>query len=92
MLSTIPRAAELCEERIALGLHGDPQACEEARVILRSLIPDRIQLSRKADGSLWAHCAFQPAALLATGSLGRGDVVCRSSRRRGAPVPIHSCS
>lgn len=73
VLSTIPRAAELCEERIALGLHGDPQACEEARVILRSLIPDRIQLSRKADGSLWAHCAFQPAALLATGSRGRGD-------------------
>ena len=73
VLSTIPRAAELCEERIALGLHGDPQACEEARVILRSLIPDRIQLSRKEDGSLWAHCAFQPAALLATGSRGRGD-------------------
>jgi site-specific DNA recombinase len=73
VLSAIPRAAELCEERIALGLHGDLQACEEARVILRSLIPDRIQLSRKDDGSLWAHCAFQPAALLATGSRGRGD-------------------
>jgi hypothetical protein len=61
------------EERIALGLQGDQQACEEARAILRTLIPDRIRLSKKADGSLWAHCAFQPAALLATGSRGRGE-------------------
>lgn len=45
--STLPRQRfeheqELCEERIALGLLGDPQACEEAR-ILRFLITDRIQ-------------------------------------------------
>jgi hypothetical protein len=33
------------------------------RAILRTLIPDRIRLSKKADGSLWAHCAFQPAGL-----------------------------
>lgn len=74
ILSTVPRAAELCEERIALGLQGDKTACEEARIILRSLIPDRVRLSKKADGSLWAHCAIQPAALLAsTGTRGRGD-------------------
>lgn len=73
MLSAVPRTAELLEERIALGLQGDQQACEEARAILRTLIPDRICLSKKADGSLWAHCAFQPAALLATGSRGRGE-------------------
>ena len=37
---------------------------EEARVVLRQLIPDRIRLSPKVDGSLWAHSALQPAALL----------------------------
>jgi site-specific DNA recombinase len=74
ILSTVPRAAELCEKRIALGLMGDSEACEEARIILRSLIPGRVRLSKKTDGSLWAHCAIQPAALLAsTGTRGRGD-------------------
>ena len=74
ILSTVPKAVELYEERIALGLQGDQAACEEARIILRLLIPDRICLSKKDDGSLWAHCAVQPAALLATtGSRGRGD-------------------
>jgi len=66
ILSTMPRAAELCEKRIALGLMDDSEACEEARIILRSLIPGRIRLSKKPDGSLWAHCAIQPAALLAS--------------------------
>lgn len=42
ILLTVPKAAELYEERIALGLQGDQAACEEARIILRSLIPDRI--------------------------------------------------
>jgi site-specific DNA recombinase len=73
ILPTVPRAAELCEKRIALGLLGDKEACEEARIILRSLIPDRVRLSKKADGSLWAHCAIQPAALLeATGNTWSG--------------------
>jgi len=30
MLSSVPRAAELCDERIALGLQSDKTACEEA--------------------------------------------------------------
>nr|WP_298719408.1 hypothetical protein [uncultured Steroidobacter sp.] len=42
-------------ERIALGLQGDQQAGEE--VILRTLIPDRIRLSKKTDGSL-SLCPF----------------------------------
>jgi len=74
VIAAVPRAAELCEERIALGLSGDANASEEARLILRELVPDRIRLSRKPDGSLWAHSALQPAALLvATGYRGRGD-------------------
>lgn len=74
MLGAIPRAAELCNEQITLGLSGDVKASEQARTILRELIPDRIRLSPKPDGSLWAHSAIQPAALLnIAGYRGRGD-------------------
>lgn len=72
--AAVPRAAEICDERITLGLSGDAKASEEARLVLREIIPDRIRLSPKPDGSLWAHSALQPAALLvATGYRGRGD-------------------
>ncbi|MBM0108613.1 recombinase family protein [Steroidobacter sp. S1-65] len=74
VLEAVPRAAELCDERITLGLSGDAKASEEARLVLRELIPDRIRLSPKPDGSLWAHSAIHPAALLlAAGYRGRGD-------------------
>lgn len=74
VLEAVPRAAELCDERIALGLSGDARASEEARLVLRELIPDRIRLSAKPDGSLWAHSAIHPAALLlAAGYRGQGE-------------------
>jgi hypothetical protein len=77
VISAIPRAAALCDQRITLGLSGDAKASEEARVVLRQLIPERIRLSPKEDGSLWAHSALQPAALLvATGYRGRGEGSC----------------
>lgn len=73
-VAAIPRAAEIWDEWIALGLTGDSKASEEARLVLRELIPDRIRLSPKPDGSLWAYSALQPVALLvATGYRGRGD-------------------
>jgi site-specific DNA recombinase len=59
VIVSVPRAAELCEERIALGLLGDASACVEARLILQELMRDRIRLSRKPDGSPWAHSALQ---------------------------------
>src|SRR5688572_28026053 len=40
---------------------------------LATVIPDRIRLSPKPDGSLWAHSAIHPAAVLvAAGHRGRG--------------------
>jgi len=72
--AAVPRAVEICDQRIALGLLGDAKATEEARLVLRELVSDRIRLSPKPDGSLWAHSAMQPAVLLlATGYRGRGD-------------------
>lgn len=76
--AAVPRAVEICDQRIALGLLGDAKATEEARLVLRELVSDRIRLSPKPDGSLWAHSAMQPAVLLlATGYRGRGDPICR---------------
>src|SRR5690606_16085015 len=53
--AAVPRAVEICDQRIALGLLGDAKATEEARLVLRELVSDRIRLSPKPDGSLWAH-------------------------------------
>lgn len=62
ILVTVPRVADLCGARIALGLKADLQACEEARIVLRSLIPDGVRLSKKPDGSCGntAQCSRRP--------------------------------
>lgn len=65
VLSNVPRAAALYDRQISRGLDGDPEATVEARLILKELIPDRIRLTSKPDGTLWPRFGLQPAALLA---------------------------
>jgi hypothetical protein len=78
VLSIVPRAAALYDQRMSRGLDGDPQASTDARLILKDLIPNRIRLSPKADGTLWARFDLHPAALFSiAGERGRGDAICR---------------
>lgn len=65
VLSIVPRAAALYDRQISRGLDGDPEATVEARLILKELIPDRIRLTSKPDGTPWPRFGLQPAALLA---------------------------
>jgi hypothetical protein len=51
VLSIVPRAAALYDQQISKGLDGDPEASTDARLILKDLIPNRIRLSPKADGT-----------------------------------------
>lgn len=74
VLSIVPRAAALYDQQISRGLDGDPEASTDARLLLKDLIPNRIRLSPKADGTLWARFDLHPAALLSiAGERGRGD-------------------
>jgi hypothetical protein len=43
------------DQQITKGLDGDPEASTDARLILKDLIPNRILLSSKADGTLWGQ-------------------------------------
>jgi site-specific DNA recombinase len=74
-LSGVPRAAALYDHQTSRGLDGDPEATAEARLILKELIPERIRLSPKEGGELWAKFNLHPAALLTAvaGERGRGD-------------------
>jgi site-specific DNA recombinase len=78
VLSIVPRAAALYDQQITKGLDGDPEASTDARLILKDLIPNRIRLSPKADGTLWARFDLHPAALLSiAGERGRGEGICQ---------------
>jgi hypothetical protein len=73
MLAMLPRAAEFYRDQIDRGLDGDLVAAAKARTILREMLGE-IMLSPGEDGSLWAECAMQPAALLqGARTCGRGD-------------------
>lgn len=73
--SAVAHAAALYDLQVSRGLEGDPEASTEARLILKELIPDRIRLMPRPDGTLWAKFGLQPAALLSAvaGERGRGD-------------------
>jgi hypothetical protein len=60
VLEAVPRAAELCCERITLGVSGDAKASEEARY--------RIRLS-----SQWAHCNTSSGAIASRRIFGHGE-------------------
>ena len=63
ILSALPKAAEVCRHKIASGLHNDPTAALEARLILRKLMTD-IRFVPDADGGLYAEYEIRPGAIL----------------------------
>jgi site-specific DNA recombinase len=54
-LALMPRAAELYRRQVALGLDGNPQAAQKARLFLREWFGGNIRLEPLADGGLMAH-------------------------------------
>jgi site-specific DNA recombinase len=79
LLAAVPRAAALYEHQISRGLDEDPEATTEARLILKELIPERVRLMPKDDGTLWAKFDLHPSALLTAvaGERGRGEGISR---------------
>ncbi len=74
--SAMRRAAELYRRQVALGLDGQPQAVQKARVFLREWFGGRIGLEPLPDGGLIAHWNQNVGALLArVGSFGSGGVI-----------------
>ncbi len=66
----LPAAAAQCRTQIDKGLQGNLTEAGRARVAVRKLLGDRIDLTpARGGGHLVAHLAFQRAALLA-GSVG----------------------
>ncbi|MGO9036989.1 MAG: hypothetical protein ACLQKH_03300, partial [Steroidobacteraceae bacterium] len=75
VLRALPIDAKRYRDQIRKGwLSSNPAECARARVAIRHLLGDRIVLKPSKDGThLVAHLAFQRAALLLTGTVGRGD-------------------
>ena len=67
VIAMLPSAAEamrLLREQVEIGLDDDPENAEEARAVLRQLIPDGVTLLPRSDGSLWAEGKYSPGAVL----------------------------
>lgn len=73
-LAVMPRAAELYCRQVALGLDGNPQAAQKARLFLREWFGGKIRLEPLADGGLMAHWNQNIGALVVTavGTFGSG--------------------
>jgi hypothetical protein len=73
VVATLPKAAELYRQQIALGLDGDPTAATKARMFLREWFGGQISLEPLADGGLIAHWNQNVGALLmGLGTCGSG--------------------
>jgi hypothetical protein len=70
----MPRAAELYRRHAALGLDGNQQAAQKARVFLREWFGGRIRLEPLADDGSMAHWNQNIGALVSTavGTFGSG--------------------
>jgi hypothetical protein len=66
-LALMPRAAELYRRQVALGLDGNPQAAQKARLFLRERFGGKIRLEPLADGGLMAHWNQNIGALVCAG-------------------------
>jgi hypothetical protein len=78
ILRALPAAAAQYRTQIDKGLQGNPTEAGRARVAVRKLLGDRIDLvPAKGGGHLVAHLEFQRAALLAgsVGSVGSGGAI-----------------
>lgn len=78
----LPSAANQYRGQIEKGLQGNPTEAGRARVAVRKLLGDAIQLlPAKGGGHLIAHPEFHRAALLAgtVGSVGSGGVLATNS-------------
>jgi site-specific DNA recombinase len=64
ILSALPKAADLRRAQLALGQAGDLRAAQEARTMLRRMIPGRVTLVPEPAGRLWAEFGVEPTALL----------------------------
>lgn len=73
VFAMLPRAAELYRRQIVLGLHGNPDATNKARMFLREWFGGRIRLEPLADGGLMAHWNQNVGALcMGLGTYGSG--------------------
>jgi hypothetical protein len=66
-LALMPRAAELYRRQVALGLNGNPQAAQKARLFLREWFGGNIRLEPLADSGLMAHWDQNIGALVSAG-------------------------
>jgi hypothetical protein len=66
-LAIMPRTAELYRRQVALGLDGNPQAAQKARVFLREWFGGKIRLEPLAGGGLMAHWNQNIGALVCAG-------------------------
>jgi hypothetical protein len=76
-LANMPRAAELYRRQVALGLDGNTQAAQKARLFLREWFEGKIRLEPLAGGGLMAHWNQNIGALVSTavGTFGSGGVI-----------------
>ena len=68
-LAVMPRAAELYRRQVALGLDGNQQAAQKARMFPREWFGGKIRLEPLADGGSMAHWNQNIGALVSTAGL-----------------------
>ncbi len=75
LLAALPAAAAQYRDQLAKGLKGDPQEAGRARVALRQLVGETIELHPAKNGArhLVARIGLRRRALLGTGTVGRDD-------------------
>lgn len=66
-LALMPRAAEIYRRQVALGLDGNPQVAQKARLFLREWFGGKIRLEPLADGGSMAHWNQNIGALVSAG-------------------------
>jgi hypothetical protein len=72
MLPNAAEAARRLREQVEIGLDDDPLAAEQARDVIRRLIPGGVKLVPKADGrELWAEGNYSPGAVLVAVGTGK---------------------
>jgi site-specific DNA recombinase len=72
VFDALPRAAAAFRRTVAQGLANEPGGIAAARLVLRPLLGP-IVLKPEANGELWASYGLNFAAMVATGTGGRGD-------------------
>jgi hypothetical protein len=89
-LALMPRAAELNRRQVALGLDGNPQAAQNARLFLREWFGGKIRLEPLADGGLMPHWNQNIGALVSVGvgTFGSGGPLLGRHTADRPPTPV----